>query len=97
MQQHMTINQLLTKHSKTKYISKFNTRRLIFLSDLRPYYINGKLEQLVFEITDKNKRDLLELLKILRRQLFYAELKIIVGMTAVIVTAVLALVFSTNN
>ncbi len=93
----MTINQLLTKHSKTKYISKFNTRRLIFLSDLRPYYINGTLEPLVFEITEKNKRELLELLKILRRQLFYAELKIIVGMTAVIVTAVLALVFSTNN
>ncbi len=92
----MTINQLLTKYSKTKYISKFNNRRLIYLSDLKSFDQQGNLQKLVNDLI-KDPNDSLEVYQIIRKKLFFQKLEFSFAMIAFILFVTAALVVLTND
>jgi len=87
----MTINKLLTKHAKTKYISKFNNRRLIYLSDLKSFDQQGNLQKLVNDLI-KDPNDSLEVYQILRKKLFFQKLEFSLATIAFILCMVIAIV-----
>lgn len=90
----MTINQLLTKYSKTKYISKFNNRRLIYLSDLYPFHNKGMLEQVISDIVNENLEDKKVIYKILIREIIVSKIKNTISLVLMIITVVWILKYS---
>ncbi len=89
----MTINQLLTKHAKTKYISKFSNRRLIYVSDLYPIHNKGMLDQLISDIVNDNSEKKV-IYKILNREIVVSKIKNTISLVLMIITVLWILKYS---
>ncbi len=92
----MTINKLLTKHAKTKYISKFSNRRLIYVSDLKSLDQKNNLKKLVDDLID-DPNDSMEVYQILRKNLFLIKFELSVATIAFVLFIMASLFVLTND